>query len=562
MSFLDQLYGSPQPPMPNFSPQQPPRPPGEVGAVQPEEAQPRTVAGYRQAGTQPLAAYLSSGKGPESANNLTPAFQQRLSAMLAAAPPQVSQNTEIFSGWRSNAHQAQLYANAVQKYGAAGAGRWVAPPGRSYHNKGEASDLNFKTPEARQWFHDNAEKFGMKFPMGHEPWHIEVAETRGGQKFAGQLPGGDDHPVDTPAPVQTAAVPLPTARPAAADAAQPTQEQAFSPTQVTEQKAPALMTKTAYTGSPDIAQSPAQQAIKGAMANPSGAIPPSATAGASTGDVAAAAASINPLAPAAAPGARPQVASTAPAQTPPPAPKPAAPPRITIPAATFAPSLGDRIITAMGPRGAGMSTYIDPSTQHQILNPGGSGEGAMGLTRDLGPLSRQTPARAAPVPQRPAAGQPPGAPTAAPQAAPAPPQSNFVGVRTPRSDFSGPVAPTPFAGSMDPLTGAPNLSGPTPPAPDAAGALAPQPPPPAPAQGPNMGGSLSPFTIGGINLFPPAPPAPPQQQQPPPQWPPQAPPYPMFGGQGQSSLPLAPFTPDWQSYNMLSPSPYSFGADG
>jgi hypothetical protein len=53
-------------------------------------------------------------------------------------------------------------------------------------------------------------------------------------------------------------------------------------------------------------------------------------------------------------------------------------------ARTPAATLGDRIIQAMGPRGAGRSTYIDPNTQHQILNPGGSGEEAMGITRDLG----------------------------------------------------------------------------------------------------------------------------------------------------------------------------------
>lgn len=86
------------------------------------------------------------------------------------------------------------------------------------------------------------------------------------------------------------------------------------------------------------------------------------------------------------------------------------------------PSLGDAIIKALGPRGAGMSTYIDPNTRHQIINPGGSGEEAMGLTRDIGPLSRQTPARPTPAPQvssppsKPAAGpvSPPPTPAAAP----------------------------------------------------------------------------------------------------------------------------------------------------
>lgn len=91
--------------------------------------------------------------------------------------------------------------------------------------------------------------------------------------------------------------------------------------------------------------------------------------------------------------------------------------------------LGGMLASLFGGGGAqvapGRSSYVDPNTGHRILNPGGSGEEAMGLTRDIGPARTPTSStgttRSAPAPQRPAAAQPPGAPTA--PAAPAAPAS-------------------------------------------------------------------------------------------------------------------------------------------
>ena len=86
-----------------------------------------------------------------------------------------------------------------------------------------------------------------------------------------------------------------------------------------------------------------------------------------------------------APTPEPLVAQAPPVATPPATPQTTTTvsARSTTPPRPVA-SLGDRIIQAMGPRGAGRSTYIDPGTGHQILNPGGSGEEGMGITRDLG----------------------------------------------------------------------------------------------------------------------------------------------------------------------------------
>ena len=70
----------------------------------------------------------------------------------------------------------------------------VAKPGGSLHNHGMAADLSWQgkslenAPQKIQdWVHKNAPKFALKFPMNnpqrhpYEPWHIEMAETRGGK---------------------------------------------------------------------------------------------------------------------------------------------------------------------------------------------------------------------------------------------------------------------------------------------------------------------------------------------------------------------------------------------
>jgi tape measure domain-containing protein len=141
--------------------------------------------------------FLAAGKSNSHADGLDPEFQRRIEAMFSApdAPP----GLEIFSGHRSIERQQELWDEALRKYGSPEAARkWVAPPGRSSHNFGKAIDVgqNGSTfsgmdPEAQQWLHDNAGKYGMKFPLSNEGWHMEMQETRGGAPFTGQLPGVD-----------------------------------------------------------------------------------------------------------------------------------------------------------------------------------------------------------------------------------------------------------------------------------------------------------------------------------------------------------------------------------
>lgn len=95
---------------------------------------------------------------PNSISGLQPEFREKLGAMFAHAPP----GSSVFSGYRSRALQTQLY-NAPHRPG------YVARPGHSHHETGEAADLHGNIA----WFHKHAHEYGLRFPMTREPWHIE-----------------------------------------------------------------------------------------------------------------------------------------------------------------------------------------------------------------------------------------------------------------------------------------------------------------------------------------------------------------------------------------------------
>lgn len=79
---------------------------------------------------------------------------------------------KINSAHRSVEHQRRLFNEAVAKYGARGARRWVAPPGRSNHQHGNAIDIS-NSGGAHAWLRANAARFGFRQPMSWEPWHWE-----------------------------------------------------------------------------------------------------------------------------------------------------------------------------------------------------------------------------------------------------------------------------------------------------------------------------------------------------------------------------------------------------
>lgn len=101
-------------------------------------------------------------------------FAMRLQGLIGAAQG-AGFHIGINSGYRSPERQAQLWEQALAKYGDPEvADNWVARPGKSHHGKGIAADLDFgDDPGARRWIHAHAAQFGLFFPMDWEPWHIE-----------------------------------------------------------------------------------------------------------------------------------------------------------------------------------------------------------------------------------------------------------------------------------------------------------------------------------------------------------------------------------------------------
>lgn len=101
--------------------------------------------------------------------SLAPELRRRVTALIDAAPGLIT----VFSGRRSPERQRELWAEALAKYGSPAAARkWVAPPGSSKHETGEAADLQYGSG-MRQWAHANAARFGLVFRLSNEPWHIE-----------------------------------------------------------------------------------------------------------------------------------------------------------------------------------------------------------------------------------------------------------------------------------------------------------------------------------------------------------------------------------------------------
>lgn len=124
---------------------------------------------------------------PDSFSRMTPAMRQGLSSMLTAADEALGEGLQVYSGYRSPELQARLYADALERYGSEEEARkWVAPPGNSRHNTGQAADLKWKgvrldqaPEEIKAWVKANASRFGLDVPMEWEPWQVEEAGARG-----------------------------------------------------------------------------------------------------------------------------------------------------------------------------------------------------------------------------------------------------------------------------------------------------------------------------------------------------------------------------------------------
>ena len=143
---------------------------------------------------------------PDSFTKLNPDYAARVAAMLAAADNELGPRAlTITSAYRSPEVQARLFADAVRKYGSEAAARkWVAPPGRSQHNRGLAVDFAnsagslLRDPNSREarWIAANAERFGLAVPMSWEPWQVELPGARGAQGTGSRVAAPAPQPVN------------------------------------------------------------------------------------------------------------------------------------------------------------------------------------------------------------------------------------------------------------------------------------------------------------------------------------------------------------------------------
>ncbi len=79
----------------------------------------------------------------------------------------------VTSGWRSAEHQQRLFDDAVARYGSEDeASRWVARPGTSVHEAGDAIDVG---PTAGAlWLEEHGAGFGLCRVYDNELWHFEL----------------------------------------------------------------------------------------------------------------------------------------------------------------------------------------------------------------------------------------------------------------------------------------------------------------------------------------------------------------------------------------------------
>lgn len=98
-----------------------------------------------------------------------------LTALRSAATAAEDDGIEFYvnSGWRSYRYQEQLFEQAVSTYRSeTSAAKWVARPGTSVHEAGEAVDLG--PSDADDWLSQHGAAYGLCQIYANEPWHYEL----------------------------------------------------------------------------------------------------------------------------------------------------------------------------------------------------------------------------------------------------------------------------------------------------------------------------------------------------------------------------------------------------
>ena len=127
--------------------------------------------GFRDA--DPSTADSSSHHaGGAGVRRLDPDLRSALRAATAEAAAD-GVRIHVNSGWRSRAHQARLFRDAVDAYGSEEeAARWVATPETSVHVSGGAVDVG--PTSAAAWLAEHGREVGLCRVYVNEPWHFEL----------------------------------------------------------------------------------------------------------------------------------------------------------------------------------------------------------------------------------------------------------------------------------------------------------------------------------------------------------------------------------------------------
>lgn len=135
----------------------------------------RLVPTTAPAGRPPAPQVVTtSTSASTSITGLHPALAEAVYRLISASGGRVW----LVSGYRSTAHQAILWQAALERYrDPEKADNWVAPPGFSYHERGLAVDLGGDLEYAAALV--RRLKLPLWRPMSWEPWHFELAGSRG-----------------------------------------------------------------------------------------------------------------------------------------------------------------------------------------------------------------------------------------------------------------------------------------------------------------------------------------------------------------------------------------------
>lgn len=150
------------------------------GAVVDTKALAMPVVNRANSVIEKIKGMMAAGGSPSDATGINPQFMGQYNAYNSA----LGGILRITSGWRSYATQVRLFA---EKGGYSSSNAGAARPGTSKHEKGLAID---HAPHSTASMRNLAATFGLRYPMGNEPWHVQPVWAANGGILGGDKSAG------------------------------------------------------------------------------------------------------------------------------------------------------------------------------------------------------------------------------------------------------------------------------------------------------------------------------------------------------------------------------------